>query len=114
MMYRVEYYSDVREKWVGMFVPCFNSKIDISLRTSNAMDDFMSNLESVNSGEYNKTKAEKCHCYFTSKGYQEFKESIGAWLKILHQSFKVRLVRIEEKKYKKMYKDDYQAVLLDN
>ena len=115
MLYRIEFYSEIANKWLGMFRDEYiNPELVYKMDDSIAMADFNQNLPVIVSENYDKGIEDSCHCYFTSEGYKRFKDSIQEWLMMLSKEVKVKLIRVKESKYPKLYVDEYQAVLLDN
>ncbi len=115
MLYRVEFYAELNDEWVGMFRCDYltNQLVD-KMVSSVAFRDFGYNLPDLDSASYDQGIRDSCHCYFTDKGYKKFKKSISVWIRMLNKEVKTRLIEVEENEYSKLYTEDYQAVLLDN
>lgn len=114
MFYRIECYSEEENEWLGMFRhEDISTSLSLELIFSVATSDFNMNLKNVNSARYCLNKSYSCHCYFTSKGYKRFKDSIREYLKLLSKEKKIKIIRIKEDKYDKFYIDEYQTVLRD-
>lgn len=115
MLYRVEFYVELNDEWVGMFRGSYlTNQLVQKMASSDTFRDFSHNLPDLDSASYDQGIRGSCHCYFTDKGYKKFKRSILKWIEMLNKEVKTRLVEVEENEYSKLYTEDFQAVLLDN
>ncbi|KFZ25869.1 MAG: hypothetical protein KQ78_01825 [Candidatus Izimaplasma bacterium HR2] len=113
MFYRLEFFDDIVNEWVGMFrdmnIP---DEMHRNLYNTTASYQFKRNLPIINPQDYSLN--EKIgHCYFTEKGMEEFGKYVEEFKNILVTNFITKILAVKENTYEIAFRDSLQVVLID-
>jgi len=116
MLYRIEYFRNDKQRWVGMFRGVdLTIKEDSQLHKSDIHKNFIEFLRVINPDRYCKKFSDrgKAHCYFTEIGYKAFYDDILYWIDILKLSHKIKISCVKYEDYEILYEDIHQVVIKD-
>jgi len=115
LYYRFEVYDPNENAWYGLFsVYLLNDENMYKFLYSDCQSNFKRKMEVVNPRRYHVNYSKECHCYFTPKGLEEFKDDVKFMLNLYEQeNIKTRMIACPQQQFKVPYEDQYQVVLAD-